>query len=660
MPQQPDLLEPPSLTIASAAGAAEPRLWVRRLAIWKEPGGEKVREVLLRPGLNIVWSPDGAESGLPADQVNAIGHGSGKTLFCRLIRYCLGEDRFATETQRSRIAAAFLDGIVGAEVMLDGVCWAIVRPLGTRRRHMAVMNGNLDEIAAGEGNSTGLEPFIQAVDQSITTLALAKLIQVRADGHIWPVALAWLARDQECRFDDVLDWRSTISESDSPMPASGREKGPRLEALRAFLVAITPEEQETRAEVVRLDEHRRTLDQEVGHRKWEFDRTFTRLVSGLGLTDQTLPEPPLLIELMRRAGNERAAAVIRLPSGDNTDLTVARDEYEIARSEWVRLDGERNRVEASIPIVERLLSMIQGELPGLSFSRIEAESPICPICEVPIERALAEGCNFSHKLPDVEACRQRWAQRQAEFEQHTQTLQELRQARTRGFQQLAVAKQQMEQLHGRVTAIERVRDTREAAWYSSRRLQDDIEKLADMITANDAASRDQRAAVAKLESERGRLEAFRDKQARVFGQISEKFDPIVRYLAGQGAKGRVALSGVGIELFVDMSGDRETAAIASLKVLAFDLAALCLSIEGATRVPAFLIHDSPREADLGLSIYHRLFRLMREVEGNAEQPTFQYIITTTTRPPDDLTKEPWLRLTLRGSPGHERLLRCDL
>jgi hypothetical protein len=72
---------------------------------------------------------------------------------------------------------------------------------------------------------------------------------------------------------------------------------------------------------------------------------------------------------------------------------------------------------------------------------------------------------------------------------------------------------------------------------------------------------------------------------------------------GPDAKGRVTLSGNGLEAHVDLGGDRTTAAIDSLKVLAFDLAVLCLSIEGATRVPALLIHDSPREADLGFSIY---------------------------------------------------------
>jgi hypothetical protein len=248
MPLQPDLLGPQPLIVTPAVGLEGPRLWVRRLVIWREPGGEKVRDVSLRPGLNVVWSPDGADDAASGEQANAIGHDSGKTLFCRLIRYCLGEDRFATEPQRDRIGTAFLNGIVGAEVMLDGICWAIVRPLGARRRHMAVANGNLDEIAAGEGASTGMELFIEAIDQSIITTALAELVRPRSDGPVWPIALAWLTRDQECRFDDVLDWRSPTSESDSPMPASGQEKGPRLEALRAFLMAITPEEQTTRTQ----------------------------------------------------------------------------------------------------------------------------------------------------------------------------------------------------------------------------------------------------------------------------------------------------------------------------------------------------------------------------------------------------------------------------
>jgi hypothetical protein len=659
MPQQPDLIGPQPLTVTPAKGLKGPRLWVRRLAIWKEPGGEKIRDIPLRPGLNIIWSPDGTDDATLEEQANAIGHGSGKTLFCRLIRYCLGEDRFATESQRDRIGTAFMNGIVGAEVMLDGTCWAIVRPLGARRRHMAVANGSLDEIAAGEGTSTGIEPFVEAVDQSITTAALAELVRPRSEGPVWPVALAWLTRDQECRFDDVLDWRSPTSESDSPMPASGQEKGPRLEALRAFLMAITPEEQSTRSEVGKLTEQRRILDQEIGHRRWEIERTQVRLLSVLGLEGQSLPEMPLLIDVMRRSAVERVAAASQVPTGRSTELVAAREQHEAVRREWTRLDGERIRVEALIPAEERALAMIQGELPGLSYSQAEAETPICPVCEVPIDRALAEGCKLSHKIPDAEACRQRWEKRRQDLETQNQTLVNLRQEKTRIFQELALARQQLDQSASRYASIERTRDAREAAWYAARRAQDDVERLAEFIGAQDEAGGNLREIGAKLDAERERLNAFRDKQARVFGQISEKFDPIIRRLVGHNAKGRITL-GNRLDLSVDLGGDRRTAAIESLKIIAFDLAAMCLSIEGTTRIPSFLLHDSPREADLGLSIYGRLFDIVEELEHVGGTPLFQYIVTTTTPPPTEFREPPYLQLKVYGDPPEQRLLRVDL
>ncbi|WP_413618474.1 hypothetical protein [Gluconacetobacter sacchari] len=619
-----------------------------------------MRDIELRPGLNIVWSPDGADDAALAGQSNAVGHGSGKTLFCRLIRYCLGEDRFATEPQRDRIGTAFLNGIVGAEVILDGTCWAIVRPLGVRRRHMAVPGGNLDEIAAGEGASTGMEPFVEAIDQQIITTALAQLVRPQGNGPIWPIALAWLTRDQECRFDDVLDWRSPTSDSDSPMPASGQEKGPRLEALRSFLMAITPEEQATRGEVSSLSEARRVLDQEIGHRRWEIERTQTRLVAGLGLEGQSLPEMPLPIDLMRRSASTRLASAIKIPTGGDAELAAAREQREAARNEWARLEGERIRIAALIPAEERTLAMIRGELPGLSYSKVEAESPICPICEVPIDRALAEGCKLSYKIPDADACRQRWNQRQADHGSQAKRVEDLRQEQTKLLPQIALAKQHFDRSVDHVTNIEKTRDARESTWYAARRLQDDVERLAELLETQEAGIKRLRELGTKLETERERLGAFRDKQARVFGRMSEKFDPIVRRLVGHDAKGRITLSGNGLDLSVDMGGDRRTAAIDSLKVLAFDLAAMCVSIEGATRVPSFLLHDSPREADLGLSIYGRLFDIVQDLERVGGKPLFQYIVTTTTAPPTEFRERPYLQLKLHGDPPAQRLLGVDL
>jgi hypothetical protein len=85
-----------------------------------------------------------------------------------------------------------------------------------------------------------------------------------------------------------------------------------------------------------------------------------------------------------------------------------------------------------------------------------------------------------------------------------------------------------------------------------------------------------------------------------------------------------------------------------------------MTMEGSTRLPGFLVHDSPREADLGRSIYDRLFALGRKLEGFGQAPLFQYILTTTTEPPGEFRADPWLRLTVRGAPADERLLKIDL
>lgn len=637
------------LEVQPPPGASGPRLWVRRLVIWKQPDGEIVRDIELRPGLNIIWTPD--------DQ--GIGHGGGKTLFCRLLRYCLGEDRFAPQDQRERVAEVFPDGLVGAEVMLDGTCWAIVRPLGNRRRHLAVPNGNLDELAAGEATSTGIEPFLDAVEQIILTTELTDLVPGhRQERRSWPIAMAWLTRDQECRFDHVLDWRSAASDSDSP--ARGLNQTEKLDALRAFLRAITPEEQTKRAEIARLDDEKRSLEQETGHRRWEIRRIKARLLAALEIAEDDLTEGVMGIDLLRKAAQDRLAQAAGIPAGEGSaEIEVARQEYEAVRAEVVTLDRRIGILEADMPNIEKIIAKINGEYPGLSYALQEAESFPCPICEVPVDRVLASQCKVSHKLPDLEACRKRLDKNRQELAEETTRLTNVRNELNQGKQQLAVTRQRESGLKERLRKLETARNEHESAWYSARRLADDIERLSDLLDQQQVAEQTLHEHAATIEQERGRLGTFLGQQARVFSNLSQKFDPIIRRLVGPDAKGVVTLTGNGVNLTVQLGGNRSTSAIDSLKVVAFDLAALCLSIEGATRVPAFLIHDSPREADLGLPLYDQVFHFARWMEEIGQQPLFQYLVTTTTRPPDELRIEPWLRVTLGGT-AEARLMRRDL
>ncbi len=129
-----------------------------------------------------------------------------------------------------------------------------------------------------------------------------------------------------------------------------------------------------------------------------------------------------------------------------------------------------------------------------------------------------------------------------------------------------------------------------------------------------------------------------------------------------GVEGTIKLDGNGLKVDAEFSGRGEvsTAALDSLKIVAFDLAALHMAVEEKADLPAFLIHDSPREADLDSQLYARMFQLVRRWEEGGETPRFQYIVTTTTAPPPELQNDIYVRLTMSSTPPENRLFGMDV
>ena len=135
----------------------------------------------------------------------------------------------------------------------------------------------------------------------------------------------------------------------------------------------------------------------------------------------------------------------------------------------------------------------------------------------------------------------------------------------------------------------------------------------------------------------------------------------MRALLGDQVTARVEAAGRGLSLSIDDNGERDSAALETLKLWAFDLAALTDSIEGHGHFPRFLLHDGPREGDIAADLYERLFLYARQLESCFDgEPNFQYIVTTTTPAPVSLAKEPWLRLQISGAPAEQRLLTMNL
>ena len=655
MPRQLELLERSGLEIQPGAGRSEPRLWIRRLVIWSEPG-VILREVILRPGLNIIWAPDPADR--PSDTEEAApGHGSGKTLFCRLLRYCLGEDRFAPSEQREKIVATFPNGMVGAEIMVDGTQWAVVRPIGTTRKHFAIRDTAVGAVKI-DADPSGMDPFLEAVTASILSDDVAALVPVNDRLNAWPVALAWLARDQECRFDKPLDWRSADSDSGSPARTLSAQE--HLDAVRAFIGAIIPEESKLRTEIGELQTQRDRTGRDATQQAREVDRLRARVLGELGQGSDDLPPGRMAVEPMRKAAIHRLAQLSQLDSAvDLSDVADLRSEAEEARLRLEELNRRLAVEGARIKEIEGLVARINGEFPGASAHAAAADQPVCEICEVPIDRALAEGCRLSHKLPDLDAAKRRMERLEHDRSRETSRLEASRTERGRIIAQLDPAQRHFESTGESVEAVARMREARTDAWYKARRVIDDVDWLDELLMEQERIQSHPAELDRAIEDKREQAGSFRAAHAKTFHRLSRLFDAILRELIGPEVTGRVFLDGNGLKLSVELGGERSTAAIDSLKVIAFDLAAMCMSIEGQAHQPAFLIHDSPREADLGLSIFHRLFNVARKMEDIGVRPVFQYIVTTTTKPPSELSRAPWLAGTFGGATT-ERLLKRDL
>jgi hypothetical protein len=661
MSEQPDLFGRAALSVTPPQGSTQPVLWVRSLTIWREPG-EPVRTITLRPGLNFVWSPDPAdtqgvrEPGREGD----LGHGAGKTLFCRLLRYCLGEDSFAPEAQRLSIGRAFLNGWVSAEVMLHGQLWGVLRPLGANRSHFAVEGATSDQLFDRLDQPTGMGPLLKAIEVQLLTPDVARRMPVVREHDAWRVALAWLTRDQECRFDHVLDWRAAESDSDSPARARDMSKGRLQDAMRVLIGAISVEEialQEAMSS--KADAHKLQVQDET-RRAWSCQRTRVNIIQTLGLKADDVPPGKLGIESLQQAARQRLARVSQISPGvDVSNLEDLRRRYRDAEASLAELTRKLAGLEGSLEPHQQLLSQYRADLPISSVKVRDAEVPLCQICEVPIDRVKAEGCKLSHKLPDLAELKKRHEELTQKVSQQEAVVAKVRSGIAELKQQLTPARALRDNLKQALTKAEKLNEQRSSAWFTARRTLDDIKRLGGDWDEWESVQRQVAEAAKHLEADRERLAAFRGYQAVVFDKLSAYFDAIIRTTVGPSASGRIQLDGQGLKLIVQFGGERSTPAIESLKVIAFDLAVLCMSIEGGTHLPAFLVHDSPREADLGLSVYHRLFSMvaMLEREGGS---VFQYIVTTTTQPPANFQAEPWLRETLHGAPATDRLLRCDL
>ena len=657
----------------------EPDVWVRRLVIYEQisPDLKAIREINLTKGLNIVWAEE-PEDDDPSAEIT--GHSAGKTTFCRLLRYVLGEKTYGTKANMELIRKAFPGGYVGAELFVRQKQWAVIRPIGNGRNSYVKADVTIEDLLNDRSQPAYQEDYptklgLDVLLDSMPAGAVARTDQPIEWGHI----LAWCSRDQEARFQNIHDWRSARSESD--WPSFRFSKADPLFVMRSVLGLFLPDELKAEDSLAKLLQDQDRLGKRLEELKREpqfrvnlYDGELRRRLRAV-LPDEpdieTLPLhwDQLLPDLHRLA--EKATEKME------GDIATVENERKTLQDQIDRIGGRISQLQTRLQTIDNLFRLedeASQELDsGLSQRQKQRElldehgEKICVLGGV-----LYQNCEYVQKrqeslritqLQDVHAMEQAEAKR-AETKKAVED-------------QKGSLNQQIEQLSKERQSLQVKRD---ALWSGVREKRHDLRDLKQaeeqlaMWTERqsrpgefkelDDCQDKLKETAEKVEKTETRLAKLLEQHADNRDLLASIFSGAVKAVLTSGTyDGRVSLDNRELEFRITHGHAMSGEAVETLSVLLADVACLVYnSVSEKARLPGILLHDSPREADLGLRIYHSFIRLVGALQdhfGSPDKCPFQYILTTTTPPPMGFQTDQ-VKLRLNAAVLNDLLLRRNV
>ncbi|PES95231.1 hypothetical protein CN510_15815 [Priestia megaterium] len=149
------------------------------------------------------------------------------------------------------------------------------------------------------------------------------------------------------------------------------------------------------------------------------------------------------------------------------------------------------------------------------------------------------------------------------------------------------------------------------------------------------------------------LRELKKKMDAMLEQLKIYFNEVVQYLYNKTKKGVISLSTKAKNVQATVLHNNEAQeedlgdATQIVKVVAFDLALLKLSLTQDLMHPKFLVHDSPNVRDVDPEVYKRIMSYVLTLEEISTD--FQYIITTLSIPDDMDENSIFIRCLLNNS-----------
>lgn len=645
----------------------EPVLWFRELRILRklETGkANEIRRVELRRGLNIIWAApeDSEEVELYGDGLS--GHASGKTLFCRTLRYLLGETTYGPKALEKAVDEKFKQELWAvAEVFVDRELWLVARPMAGLSHRFAIKGATIDEMLAGKLEHGDYSNFLTAIEDKVC----APISEATAGNEQfrWRFMLPWLTRDQECRFSSLTEWRSSMAESDNPLTSTAAQQ----ELMKAVLGLLDAEELVLRGQLATADGTIKQSNEDLPGLERTEKRDYRKLVDALrraGMGNVSGDEP--LKDLSERRVARADGLKMSIESAEKDEKYVA------AHTAWKNAVTNRDKVDGQVEQAERSLKSLDEQ-----FAKRTSRHQKLKAQGIENPARLEQGfCPKSRPFAEKKGCIPKTPGASLETEANLGEIlgeaDDLEQLKKEQEKQIRELKVRQETLVGQVAKTFQVYETEKQRidestaqvreWQRLLNATDNLFESAEESNASANEVREALAAAIKTKDEiKGTVEALRKAHEGAVNRLSDAFGDAVRAAMGGKVEPTATLGERGFTLSVKRKGELSGAALETIKVLAFDLAAMVLSMEGVGHHPRFLIHDGPREADMARVIYERFFLYSQKLEqcfADTDQANFQYIITTTTHPPKTMREgSKWLRMSLNTTKTDERFLKED-
>jgi hypothetical protein len=656
-----------------ASDQTEPLVWVSRLAIYRtiHDGPDLIRTIPLERGVNIIWARELDEVSI--DEVEVAGHSAGKTTFCRLLRYCLGEAAFANKSLRQLIRKSFPGGYVAADVHLAGEVWAVARPIGNSHVSYARKACGIDDLFSDRPSTDSYQAFLNELGKK-TTHGLRTATVVRSNEPIqWDHMLAWCSRDQEARYQELWQWRSP--RSDSETPALERPKADGLFVMGTILDLFDQKE-------LLLEERLSELSRDIQGLKDRIEQRRREVVYWRNHYDKKLRG---LLDI--DAGEDVPLKGGGLYTKNFTDL-VAEALPDVADG----LNGVRSEIRAEqrrIAGLEYRIQGMRGQLEKLKASHAQDVAASIEIDSGLMERAKArrdldqlgeEICTYGDvAFRDCSHIAQRRAS--LSFVEAQDEL-SLGQAKATREDRLVALQEKVDAVQAELRKLIEERDSLLQAKQdlikredTLRRKRDDLEESLRELSRWDAAATNGgsddpiialRDTLEELETEENaadtELTSLLDGADEARDLLSNLFDQSAKTVLSPAYSGAVSFSGRELSFSLKHGPALAGEAMQTLSILIADVSCILFRVLGYGHLPCFLVHDSPREADLDPRIYEsfQLFLTsLNDACGGEHSCPFQYIMTTTT-PPPKAVQDRFVRDTIDARSENEMLLRKNV